>query len=210
MSKINSRSKGGRYERELVKKFEGFWGTHFSRTPYSGAWTGNKTQEGHDTVTGDIITAHESNFPFTVEAKMREGWTIEHLINNTGQIKEWWGQTVRDGENGNKVPLLVYRRNYLPHDYVTLPFHSGLFQELLTKEAVVMASKIIYEDEATGDDRAFLTMTTHFSDFEAVGKDFYIEEFTDFDWKKTEVDIGNFDDRTIKETTTDILDMMFD
>lgn len=210
MSRVNSRSKGGRYERELVKKFEDFWGSHFSRTPYSGAWTGNKTQEGFDTVTGDIMTAHEENFPFSVEGKMREGWTLEHLVNNTGEIRDWWGQTVRDGENGNKVPLLIFRRNYLPHDYVTIPFHAELFQKLLLSDAPLLASKIIYQDEATGDDRAFLTMTTHFEDFAAVGREYYEEAFNNFDWRKTEVEIGEPDDRTIKETAADILDMMFD
>lgn len=210
MAKINSRNKGGRYERELVKKFGDFWGSHFSRTPYSGAWTGNKTKAGHDTVTGDIMTTHESNFPFSVEAKMREGWTLEHLIDNTGAIKDWWGQTVRDGENGGKVPLLVYRRNYLQHDYVTVPFHAGLFQKLLTSEAPVMASKIIYEDESSGKDRAFLVLTTHFEDFTNIGRDFYKEEFNNFDWQKTEVEIGKSDDRTVREAASDILDMMFD
>lgn len=210
MAKINSRNKGGRYERELVKKFGDFWGAHFSRTPYSGAWTGNKTQDGHDTVTGDIMTAHEENFPFTVEAKMREGWTLEHLVDNTGEIRDWWGQTVRDGENGDKVPLLVYRRNYLQNDYATLPFHADLFQKLLSTDAPVMASKIIYSDESSGDDRAFLTMTTHLESFTNIGRDYYEKEFNDFDWKKTELVIGDQDDRTIKETASDILDMMFD
>ena len=77
--KINSREKGARGERALVKKFEAWWGAEFFRTPGSGAFATRGFDSEELSLAGDIITLDES-FPFCVECKNAEGWHLEQLL----------------------------------------------------------------------------------------------------------------------------------
>jgi len=112
--KINSRTKGQSAERRLAKLFSAWWGSEFFRTPGSGAFA-TKGFAGIDTssMAGDLVTT-DSTFPFCVESKKVEGWTLEQILtSNKTKIHSWWEQTVRECPP-DKVPLLVFTKNHSP------------------------------------------------------------------------------------------------
>lgn len=112
--KINSRTKGHTAERKLVKLFEAWWGTKFFRTPGSGAFA-TRGFAGMDLtdMSGDIITT-DTSFPFCVESKKVEGWTLEQMLtSNKTKMHSWWEQTAKESPKG-KIPLLVFTKNHTP------------------------------------------------------------------------------------------------
>ncbi|AYP68623.1 hypothetical protein EalM132_00111 [Exiguobacterium phage vB_EalM-132] len=112
---INGKNKGNEYERKIAKSLSGWWGEQFQRTPASGGlqW------KNDNRVSGDIVTSVKSKFPFTVECKKREGWSIEQLVKETGDIEKWWAQVIKDCERSSLRPLLIFSRNFAP-DYVMI------------------------------------------------------------------------------------------
>lgn len=107
----NSRAKGKKYERLVAKHLGDWWGEPFRSTPGSGAlhW------EADNRVAGDIVPPVDSTFPFTVECKNREGWYFDALINETGEVADWWTQSVNDARRVDRIPLLVFTRNFAPN-----------------------------------------------------------------------------------------------
>jgi hypothetical protein len=111
---VNSRRKGQTAERKLVKLFEAWWGSKFFRTPGSGAFA-TRGFVGVDTtqLSGDLVTT-DTQFPFCVESKKVEGWTLEQMLSSTStKIHSWWEQTTRETPAG-KIPLLVFTKNHAP------------------------------------------------------------------------------------------------
>lgn len=109
--KINSRDKGARFERDLVKRFSEWWSTEFFRTPLSGGLATMGFQFKGVEITGDISTP-DPTFPFCVESKACEGWALEQLLTAPkNQIYAWWAQTVGECPD-HLVPLLVFKRNH--------------------------------------------------------------------------------------------------
>lgn len=112
--RVNSRRKGQSAERKLVKLFEAWWGSKFFRTPGSGAFA-TRGFAGVDTssMAGDLVTPDPS-FPFCVESKKVEGWTLEQMLSSDKtHIHKWWDQAVRETPKG-KIPLLVFTKNHAP------------------------------------------------------------------------------------------------
>lgn len=112
--KINSRTKGQTAERKLVKLFEAWWGSKFFRTPGSGAFATRGFMSVDTTdMAGDIVTP-DKTFPFCVESKKVEGWTLEQLLTSqVTKLHSWWEQTVRESPEG-RTPLLVFTKNHAP------------------------------------------------------------------------------------------------
>lgn len=111
--KKNSRQKGQRGERALVKKFEAWWDEEFFRTPASGGLATMGFQFKGIEISGDVSTPDPS-FPFCVEGKNCEGWSLEKLLTAPkNDIYRWWKQTVLETPEG-KIPLLVFKRNRHP------------------------------------------------------------------------------------------------
>jgi hypothetical protein len=111
---VNSRRKGQTAERKLVKLFEAWWGAKFFRTPGSGAFA-TRGFAGMDTTSmaGDLIT-DDKTFPFCVESKKVEGWTLEQLLTSKKtHLHKWWEQAVNETPKG-KIPLLVFTKNHAP------------------------------------------------------------------------------------------------
>jgi hypothetical protein len=92
------------------------------RTPGSGGWGG--AQEFG--TTADLVCKKKA-FPFHVEVKHREGWTLDDLVtgvrgNHDKSIVKWWDQCwdtcpkiVNNGYTKlKKEPMLVFRRNRQP------------------------------------------------------------------------------------------------
>lgn len=110
---VNGRAKGSRNELVLAKLFEMWWGHgSFARTPMSGGWATPAHRDGFRTH-GDIITT-ALDFPFTVEAKKQEAWSLDALLHNEKcKVHEWYDQAVK-GTPRDVMPLLVATRNRQP------------------------------------------------------------------------------------------------
>lgn len=111
---VNGRRKGQSAERKLVKLFGTWWGSSFFRTPGSGAFA-TRGFAGLDTTSmaGDLVTPDPS-FPFCVESKKVEGWTLEQMLtSDKTHMHKWWAQTV-DETPVNKIPVLVFTKNRSP------------------------------------------------------------------------------------------------
>jgi|688.fasta_scaffold03047_38 hypothetical protein len=112
--RLNSRRKGQSAERRLVKLFEVWWDAKFFRTPGSGAFA-TRGFAGVDTssMAGDIVTPDQT-FPFCVESKKVEGWTLEQMLtSDKTHMHKWWDQAVEETPQG-KIPLLVFTKNHAP------------------------------------------------------------------------------------------------
>jgi len=108
-SKQYSRNKGVLFERKIAKMLSGWWGDTFSRTPLSGGW--QKKREEGKRVRGDIITP--DNFPFLVECKKRELWTLDNVSKHHFVPLRWY--LTLEKECGNdKKPLLFFTKNNAP------------------------------------------------------------------------------------------------
>lgn len=114
---INSKNKGAEYERKIAKALGSWWGEQFQRTPASGGLQWKKDNR----VTGDIVTPPDSVFPFTIECKKREGWSLEQFLKNTGEMEEWWTQCVRDAKKIDKKPMVIFSKNF-DTDYILMDY----------------------------------------------------------------------------------------
>lgn len=112
---VNGKKKGSNFERKVARLLTQWCGVEFHRTPGSGSlhW-------GKDTrVRGDIVPPIDFYFPFSVEVKKHEGWSIEQILNYKGEFFSWWGQCVHDALETNKTPLLVFSKNRSPIYFAT-------------------------------------------------------------------------------------------
>lgn len=120
-----SKTKGANYERHVAKLMSDWWGGKFSRVPASGGLQWGSDQR----VAGDIVPPPEADYPFVVECKKREGWSMEHILLDIGEPRKWWHQVVMDARRINKVPLLIFSRNRAK-DFVMVPYDTELYQQL--------------------------------------------------------------------------------
>lgn len=132
---VNGRKKGQGAERKLVKLFEAWWGTRFFRTPGSGAFaTRGFMDMDLSNMAGDIVTVDKS-FPFCVESKKVEGWTLEQMLtSDKTKMHDWWEQTTRETPTG-KIPLLVFTKNHAPL-YVMM-----CWRDMVSELTVVQAAR---------------------------------------------------------------------
>lgn len=117
----HAKTKGSSNERFLAKSFEKWWGIgKFVRTPASGGWqklTGLQKalqEENSDslmtTSSGDV-QATDGLFPFHLEAKKQECWTMEGVFDSPKcPVWKWWKQAV-DECIPEKKPMLIFTRN---------------------------------------------------------------------------------------------------
>lgn len=109
---VNGRKKGQTAERKLAKQFSAWWGSDFARTPLSGGFATAKFRDDWDAA-GDLVTP-DKTFPFCVESKKVEGWTLDQLLtSDKTKMHSWWIQTIGETATG-KVPMLVFTKNRAP------------------------------------------------------------------------------------------------
>ena len=109
MSGKKSRNKGASFEREVAAIFaEWSGGLEICRTPLSGGWA-----RQNPAVSGDLVNiTPDTVFPLHIECKKQEGWTLEAILQgHCAQFDSWWEQTITTCPK-NKLPLLVFSRNY--------------------------------------------------------------------------------------------------
>lgn len=105
-----SKRKGSSFELKLAKEFQKWWDKgEFCRSPGSGGWGRPQHKQGFN-ASGDIITTNR-DFPWCLELKHQEGWTLDQLLLNDGCIiHSWWEQTV-DETPDDLLPMLIFKKN---------------------------------------------------------------------------------------------------
>jgi len=104
-----AKTKGNANERFVAKRFQNWWGFGtFVRTPSSGGW-GNKKEFKTE---GDVVP-EDKLFPFHLELKKQENWTLEGLFSDKCIVWKWWNQARTECTPPRK-PMLVFTRNHMP------------------------------------------------------------------------------------------------
>lgn len=133
-----SKVKGSTYELKIAKLLTSWWGAGtFNRAPASGALHWGRDQR----VAGDIVAPPEADFPFVIECKKREEWTMEHILLDIGQPKEWWAQVVTDARRVEKVPILIFSRNRAK-DFIMVPYDSEMYDKLNKEDKSAMITTV--------------------------------------------------------------------
>lgn len=114
-NRVNSKNKGGKFEREIAKLFTDWTGYEFSRVPASGGLRWKKA----DNISGDITCSDPEGISkqlFSVECKFHKEISFEHILlgNKKCKILEFWEQACNDAERCNKNPMLIMRYNGMP------------------------------------------------------------------------------------------------
>lgn len=121
-----SKRKGSSFELKTSKVLTTWWGEgEFNHTPASGALHWKKDNR----VSGDIVPPANSTFPFSVECKNHEGWTLENAITNTSPFPSFWDQCTTDAEKFNKIPMLIVKRNRVK-PWIFIPYNGNLFKNV--------------------------------------------------------------------------------
>lgn len=139
-----SKTKGSTYERTIAKHLTVWWGATFSRVPASGGLHWHSSMNAF----GDIIAPPEAGFPFVIECKKREEWTLDNLFLNNKEIKLWWEQVVHDADESQRVPMLIFSRNRA-EDFVMLPYNQTFLDNYIVHapRASRMVTYVEYLDE---------------------------------------------------------------
>lgn len=114
------RAKGSRGELEVAHIIMTWWAklepaARFIRTPLSGGWQHDSQAASHYNACGDIMTT-AAFFPFCVEVKWREAWSVDRFLDGR-QCPPWgwWRQTVQAAAKQTRgVPMMWMRRNRVP------------------------------------------------------------------------------------------------
>jgi len=133
-----SHRKGNVGEREVAHIVQPWWrklesSADFIRTPLSGGWGKHQGTAiaAHFKACGDLMTS-AAQFPFCVEVKWREQWSVDNLLNGKPTPPwEWWRQCIEAANSQDSVPMMWMRKNrmrgsraafpwlvWLPADYV--------------------------------------------------------------------------------------------
>lgn len=112
---MNSRNKGAVAEREVAALLQTWWskfepGCQFVRTPSSGGWATPELR-GEFQAAGDLMTTAKK-FPFAIEVKRREGWTLDRLVaGKSSPVWGWWKQCQKAANEMQKVPCMWFRKS---------------------------------------------------------------------------------------------------
>jgi len=170
-----SKVKGSSYENKVAKLLGDWWGGKFSRVPASGGLQWGADQR----VAGDIVPPADVYFPFVVECKKREEWTMEHVLLDIGDPKDWWKQVVMDARRIKKVPLLIFSRNRAK-DFVMLPHNHELYDALFMINKDVMRTPVSIAN-IRGEIQTFEVNITTFDSLSQLSPDI-LKRYADIPW----------------------------
>lgn len=124
---FRSREKGSRAELEVANMIKLWWNAYeptalFIRTPLSGGWQTNTGAAAYFNACGDLMTTSQT-WPFCVEVKHREGWSIDFFLKGKdGPPWRWWEQCVEAAQKQNHVPMMWMRRNRIHQQTKKFPW----------------------------------------------------------------------------------------
>jgi len=144
-----AKKKGSRAERNIAKELSEHFKVELHRTPASG---GLRWHQMQGLTRGDLVT-DSPGFPFCIEVKNRESWDLRQLLEGNGSILDWWEQATDDATAVNKVPLLLFTKNYHPfyvlfNEMQMKPFKKELDQNGLINHLIIFhkGAKLIVMD----------------------------------------------------------------
>lgn len=144
------KGKGSLFERLVCKKLTK-WVTLkedpliFWRSASSGAHATQKNKAGKKSkMYGDIMAIDsQGEFltdKFVIECKNYKTYDLEKfLVEDKGNIRDWWVQVCNDAEKANKHPLLIFKRNCFQP---MIMMDNGFF-EYDEKENIILYNDII-------------------------------------------------------------------
>jgi hypothetical protein len=124
---VDGREKGNKYENAICRVLS-VWlfpdldpKTPIEHLPFRRRSTSVMPIEGHWNGAGDILHRPdlESRWPFCVECKHVEGWSLDGAFSEKWPVWSWWAQAERQAARAGRKPLLVCGRNRKP-DYALL------------------------------------------------------------------------------------------
>jgi hypothetical protein len=136
-----SKVKGNGGEREVAALIQPWWskvepGATFVRTPLSGGWGKTREVRAGFKASGDLMTT-ATQFPFTIEVKRREKWTLERLLaGKASPVWPWWKQAQTQADEMGLTPLLWIRKNRQPWRII-MPHSFALLKGLITARSRV-------------------------------------------------------------------------
>lgn len=103
---VDSRQKGARAETLIRDKLRELTKLQWERTPGSGAL------DAKHGLKGDLYVPNANNL-YVVEAKhyAEDHLTSQLLTSKDPQFFIWWSQAVRQGNQVNKIPLLIFKHD---------------------------------------------------------------------------------------------------
>ena len=112
---VNSKSKGGRFERAISKWFTNWTGYEFNRVPASGGLRWKNAEN----ITSDVACTdakHSKKFHFSIECKSYQDLNFEHILleKKSCKILKFWEQAMSDAQRGKKLPMLIMKYNGMP------------------------------------------------------------------------------------------------
>jgi len=112
--KINSRTKGSTFERQICKMFNKRFNTsEFCRSPGSGAFATTHSLPEHLKIYGDIITPEK--FKYCIECK--KGYNNQNLYSLYNYSSDIWGfinQCEKDSRKCYKIPMVIFKQDRQP------------------------------------------------------------------------------------------------
>lgn len=110
--RVNSKQKGGRFERSICKWFTQWTGYEFNRVPASGGLRWKNAEN----ITSDVACTdakHSRQFRFSVECKSYKDLNFEHILlqKKACKITGFWKQATDDAKRAGKLPLLIMKYN---------------------------------------------------------------------------------------------------
>lgn len=113
MTRINSRSKGSAFERQIATDLRGWLGEEWTVTR-------NQTDRQGGQVAGAAgeftVTCGDRHLPFTVECKAVEAFEYAHLWKSPvrGPLPAFWRQAKRQALIVMRRPMLIVKKNHGP------------------------------------------------------------------------------------------------
>ena len=148
---IDSRDKGARAESLVKNALRRVTGLNWERTPGSGA-----LNEKHG-LKADLYVPNEKNL-YAVEVKhyADDHLTSSLLTAKSPQLIEWWKQSVRQGKQVSKTPLLVFKfdRSKLFVAFTEVP--SGSYRYMLIRVDEHEFFVALLDDYLTGENPKFI------------------------------------------------------
>jgi len=112
--KINSRTKGSTFERQICKMFNKRFNTsEFCRSPGSGAFATTHSLPEHLKIYGDLITPEK--FKYCIECK--KGYNNQNLYSLYNYSSDIWGfinQCEKDSKKCYKIPMVIFKQDRQP------------------------------------------------------------------------------------------------
>lgn len=127
---VNSKSKGGRFERTISKWFTAWTGYEFNRVPASGGLRWKNAEN----ITSDVTctdSKHSRKFRFSIECKNYSDLNFEHILleRKSCKILKFWEQAKSDAARAKKFPMLIMHYNGMPKGEAFVIVEHGVYTQ---------------------------------------------------------------------------------